>query len=75
MSIKNQCSDIILPINENIECENANEFNRLNEGIFHFIDNKCYFNYQYYGTIKKVQKKKITIKKLDGQKQIIYTKS
>ena len=45
MSIKNQCSDIILPINENIECENANEFNRLNEGIFHFIDNKCYFNY------------------------------
>lgn len=75
MSMKNQCSDIILPMNENIECENVNEFNTLNEGIFHFIENKCYFNYQFYGTIKKVQKKKITIKKLDGQKQIITLNS
>jgi len=51
------------------ECKNI--YTGLNEGIFHFIDNKCYFNYQYYGTIKKVQKKKITIKKLDGNKQVI----
>ena len=40
-------------------------------GVFHFIENKCYFNFKLYGTIKKIQKHKITIKKLDGTKQVI----
>jgi hypothetical protein len=47
------------------------ENNNQKTGVFHFIDNKCYFNFKLYGTIKKVQKKKITIKKLDGNKQVI----